>query len=250
MAPSLWEAEPQTPVEVQGNVDATGQGLISGLSFDTSRQDFSCFWRNVFIRFIYLEKIIIRAVTKTLHGHPGHFCFRFSGVVVVHLWYHCIIYVYAEVSVLSSSYETFSYVFNLFLKTDKSLCCVHVLIIRICTPQAYLAVYYPSIQCQCDIWDGFNTPPQRYLILIGVPSACMIMLSQQNVNMIRTDACLQRFSVALLWRSQVSRVLICGISYHRWSFFHLLVLRPHGGNKGFLPTSPTRTNTCMRLTTH
>lgn len=163
MAPSLWEAEPQTPVEVQGNVDATGQGLISGLSFDTSRQDFSCFWRNVFIRFIYLEKIIIRAVTKTLHGHPGHFCFRFSGVVVVHLWYHCIIYVYAEVSVLSSSYETFSYVFNLFLKTDKSLCCVHVLIIRICTPQAYLAVYYPSIQCQCDIWDGFNTPPQRYL---------------------------------------------------------------------------------------
>lgn len=28
MAPSLWEAEPQTPVEALGKVDGTGQALI------------------------------------------------------------------------------------------------------------------------------------------------------------------------------------------------------------------------------
>lgn len=28
MAPSLWEAEPQTPVEELGKADGTGQGLI------------------------------------------------------------------------------------------------------------------------------------------------------------------------------------------------------------------------------
>lgn len=162
MAPSLWEAEPQTPVEVQGNVDATGQGLISGLSFDTSRQDFSCFLEECFDQISLLRKdYYLGCHLNFTWCMYMHFCFRFSGVVVVHLWYHCIIYVHAEVSVLSSSHETFSYFFNLFLKTDKSMYCVHVLIIRICTPQAYLAVYYPSIQCQCDIWDGFNVLPQR-----------------------------------------------------------------------------------------
>lgn len=53
MAPSLWEAEPQTPVEVQGNVDATGQALIYVLSFDTSgAQDVSCFQEIVSFFFV------------------------------------------------------------------------------------------------------------------------------------------------------------------------------------------------------
>lgn len=55
MAPSLWEAEPQTPVEVQGNVDATGQGLICVLSSDTSREVV------VGLRRFYFESIITTA---------------------------------------------------------------------------------------------------------------------------------------------------------------------------------------------